>query len=124
MQAFAQIWPLVHVQAENIITSSHCLLLTPGSPERLGSPDVHLSIQHTAAAVQEAVNEQGLPGSPFDPSGRGPNAQEVLATATGTLTALAEGHSERAEALAANLPVISGECHHVTSVGRLLAGLM
>lgn len=55
------------------------------------------------------MEKQGLSGgSPLDPSGAGPTAQDALAVATDTLTALAEGHSEKAEALAANLPAFTG----------------
>ena len=82
-----------------------------GVPGRSASPDVYSRIQQTTAIVSAAVGEQGAAGAkPLDPPFQATSAQDALVRATGTLRALAEGHSEEAEALAADLPTYTGQC--------------
>ena len=83
---------------------------------RQNTPEVHRQIDQTAAEVQEVVNERGRGQATDSGDQEGPQAQEALARATGTLKALVAGHLEEAESLSRGLPTYSGEHTIATTI--------
>lgn len=86
---------------------------------RQNTPEVHRQIDQTAAEVQEVVNERGRGQAADSGDQEGPQAQEALARATGTLKALVAGHLEEAESLSRGLPTYSGEHTIATTICML-----